>query len=128
MPLEMLEEVAEIFKALGNISRLKILLNLYEGRTIDIEQMASEFKMTPSSVYKHLKVLLDRGMIISIDKEYKLSQRGSWALESLVLMTNKYINREYNQRLIKILQKMKQRTQHPQMMEAIDRLLKQLYE
>ncbi len=79
-----LEELAEIFKALGEPNRLKIVMYLLEGERY-VTELVKLTGSTQPVVSHHLKILCDAGVIESIRKgRHKyFSITGDWVKELL---------------------------------------------
>ncbi|MGA3404722.1 MAG: winged helix-turn-helix domain-containing protein [Candidatus Bathyarchaeia archaeon] len=61
---EDLRTASEIFGALGNAVRLRILLMLMESKKpLHITAVASNLKMDYGGIYRHVEVLRDAGLI-----------------------------------------------------------------
>ena len=63
-PYEDLKTASQIFGALGNTVRLRILLMLMDtSKPLHITAVASNLKMDYGGVYRHVEVLRDAGLI-----------------------------------------------------------------
>ncbi len=61
---EDLRTASEIFGALGNVVRLRILVMLMESKKpLHITAVASNLKMDYGGIYRHVEVLRDAGLI-----------------------------------------------------------------
>ena len=74
---------AKLFRGLGDVSRLAILLTMKEGaRTVS--QIVAETGLTQSNVSNHLSCLRDCGLVDSAKHgrwvRYRVSQARLWAL------------------------------------------------
>lgn len=56
---------APVFAALGDRTRLSLLMRLSEGRRRSIANLSAETRLTRQAVTKHLHVLEDAGLVIS---------------------------------------------------------------
>ncbi|RJP17454.1 MAG: ArsR family transcriptional regulator [Candidatus Abyssobacteria bacterium SURF_5] len=63
---------AELFKALGVESRIKIINALRERGPLGVNQLAKELGITPAAVSQHLKVLKLTGLVRSERKGYSI--------------------------------------------------------
>jgi DNA-binding transcriptional ArsR family regulator len=71
MPASMAEtaratDPAPIFAALGDRTRLSLLMRLSDGRTRSITMLAADTDLTRQAVTKHLRVLQDVGLVESV--------------------------------------------------------------
>jgi DNA-binding transcriptional ArsR family regulator len=57
---------APIFAALGDRTRLSLLMRLSDGRTRSITMLAADGRLTRQAVTKHLRVLQDAGLVTSV--------------------------------------------------------------
>ena len=57
---------APIFAALGDRTRLSLLIKLSDGQTQSIVRLASDTRLTRQAVTKHLRVLEKAGLVSSI--------------------------------------------------------------
>lgn len=57
---------APIFAALGDRTRLSLLMRLSDGRTRSITMLAADGRLTRQAVTKHLRVLQDAGLVESV--------------------------------------------------------------
>ncbi len=57
---------APIFAALGDRTRLSLLMRLSDGRTRSITMLAGDTDLTRQAVTKHLRVLQDVGLVESV--------------------------------------------------------------
>lgn len=58
-------EPARIFAALGDRTRLSLLMTLSDGRTRSIASLSAQSKLTRQAVTKHLQVLENAGLVSS---------------------------------------------------------------
>ena len=56
---------APIFAALGDRTRLALLMKLSDGRTWSIAKLSADAEMTRQAVTKHLRVLENAGLVTS---------------------------------------------------------------
>lgn len=59
---EALEMVAQLFRSLGESTRLKIL-RLLEEKEMTVSELTDEVKSSQANVSKHLRVLIDAGVL-----------------------------------------------------------------
>lgn len=57
---------APVFAALGDRTRLSLLMTLSNGTTQSIARLSAETKLTRQAVTKHLHVLQDAGLVSSV--------------------------------------------------------------
>ena len=70
--------LADFFRALGNERRLVIWLRLHESGSACVIELAQELGISESATSKHLKKLLQTGVIEQTrEGEYVLSKPGS---------------------------------------------------
>lgn len=62
--LECCEEMARVFKALGNPTRLGILRRIIDGRMC-VGDLQDELDRSQPNISQHLGVLRDRGVVVS---------------------------------------------------------------
>ncbi len=59
-----IERISSVFDALGNITRVKILLLIYETkRPLHIKAVAKALKIDYAALYRHVKVLQKSGLL-----------------------------------------------------------------
>ncbi|MFN0094042.1 MAG: ArsR/SmtB family transcription factor [Dehalococcoidia bacterium] len=63
LPPQLLEQVAERFRVLGDASRLAILKTLLEEDEMNVGQIVERLGTTQANVSKHLRVLLAAGVV-----------------------------------------------------------------
>ncbi|MCJ7631640.1 winged helix-turn-helix domain-containing protein, partial [Candidatus Bathyarchaeota archaeon] len=57
-----IERISSVFDALGNMTRVKIVLLIYETkRPLHIKAVAKALKIDYAALYRHVKVLQKRG-------------------------------------------------------------------
>ncbi|MBC7661727.1 MAG: helix-turn-helix transcriptional regulator [Chitinophagaceae bacterium] len=61
-----LSEKAQIFAALGDETRLKLVTRLADGEAHSITQLAEGFPLTRQAITKHLRVLEGVGLVHSV--------------------------------------------------------------
>lgn len=64
-----MEQVVQIFKALGDETRLKILIIL-SGRRICAKGIAKHLNISEAAVSQHIKVLKEAGIIVGVKTGY----------------------------------------------------------
>jgi DNA-binding transcriptional ArsR family regulator len=57
---------APVFAALGDRTRLSLLMRLSDGTTQSIARLSAETRLTRQAVTKHLHVLQDAGLVSSV--------------------------------------------------------------
>ena len=57
---------APVFAALGDPTRLSLLMKLSDGRTRSIAKLSSDTRLTRQAITKHLHVLQDAGLVSSL--------------------------------------------------------------
>ena len=62
-PCEELEKMAEIFAALGSLTRLRILLLQEPGRELSIGDIAGQFTLGRTTVVHHIAMLEQSGLL-----------------------------------------------------------------
>ena len=72
---------ATIFAALGDLTRLRLVIRLSRGEPLSIKQLAAGARMTRQAVTKHLHVLAEAG----IAKPSKLGREQRWELDQRLL-------------------------------------------
>ncbi len=60
---EMLHRKAPLFAALGDETRLTLLMKLGDGRLLSITRLAEDSTLTRQAVTKHLRVLEEAGLV-----------------------------------------------------------------
>ena len=68
MPPRRTAEVAAVFSALGDPTRLSLALKLGGGRALSIAQLTDGTDVTRQAVTKHLRVLEDAGLVTSVKR------------------------------------------------------------
>lgn len=59
-----IQRIATVFNALGNVTRIRILLLVYETRRpLHIKAVAKSLKIDYAALYRHVKVLQKSGLI-----------------------------------------------------------------
>ena len=59
-----IERISSVFDALGNVTRVKILLLIYETkRPLHIKAVAKALKIDYAALYRHVKVLQRSGIL-----------------------------------------------------------------
>ena len=72
-----LRNVAPIFAALGDETRLRLIAILCAGQAMSIAQLTSGTEITRQAVTKHLQVLADAGMVHDV----KVGRERLWEFE-----------------------------------------------
>jgi DNA-binding transcriptional ArsR family regulator len=68
---------APVFAALGDETRLRLVIVLCAGGALSISQLTSETEITRQAVTKHLQVLADAGLVRSV----KAGRERLWEFE-----------------------------------------------
>ncbi len=71
------EQLAPVFFALGDVTRLRLLALLCAGGAFSITQLTSNTELTRQAVTKHLQVLADAGLV----KDLKIGRERLWQFE-----------------------------------------------
>ena len=71
------ETLANVFAALGDPTRLKLVAVLCAGGALSIAQLAANTDISRQGVTKHLRVLADAGLV----RDLKLGRERLWQLE-----------------------------------------------
>jgi DNA-binding transcriptional ArsR family regulator len=69
---------APVFAALGDRTRLALLVTLSDGRMRSITELSADIRLTRQAVTKHLHVLQDAGLVSSrrVGRESRFAYRG----------------------------------------------------
>jgi DNA-binding transcriptional ArsR family regulator len=70
-------EYAQVFFALGNMTRLRIIAALCVGGPFSIPQLTSNTQITRQAVTKHLQVLAEAGLV----KDLKVGRERLWQFD-----------------------------------------------
>ncbi|WP_313694143.1 ArsR/SmtB family transcription factor [Halorarum halobium] len=73
------EDLAEVYKSLGNEARLAVILQLDEGESVS--QLTDELGMTRSGLQKNIERLIDAGLVYrptDSDQTYELTVLGEF--------------------------------------------------
>lgn len=70
---------APVFAALGDATRLSLLMTLSDGRTRSITMLSADTRLTRQAVTKHLRVLEQAGLVTSAraGRESRFAYRGA---------------------------------------------------
>ena len=68
--MENINEITEIFKALSDPTRMKIVKLLSENKMLCVNAITYQLDVTQSAVSQHLRILRQAGLVISIRKGY----------------------------------------------------------
>ena len=63
LPPQLLAQVAERFRVLGDETRLSILRTLLQERELNVGELVERLDTTQANVSKHLRVLLGEGIV-----------------------------------------------------------------
>lgn len=75
--IAMLRSSAQIFAALGDETRLRLIAVLCAGSAMSIAQLTAGTEMTRQSVTQHLQVLANAGLV----RDVKMGRERLWAFE-----------------------------------------------
>jgi DNA-binding transcriptional ArsR family regulator len=70
-------EAAPLFAALGDTTRLALLVTLCTGGPLSIARLSEHFHVTRQAVTKHLDVLADAGLV----RSHRLGRERIWEFE-----------------------------------------------
>jgi DNA-binding transcriptional ArsR family regulator len=70
-------ELAPLFAALGDGTRLALLVTLCTGGPLSIARMSAKFDVSRQAVTKHLDVLADAGLV----KSHRMGRERIWEFE-----------------------------------------------
>ena len=73
-----LQNAAPVFAALGDATRLRLVVLLCSGAALSIAQLTAGTELTRQAVTKHLQVLADAGLV----QHLKVGRERLWAFES----------------------------------------------
>jgi DNA-binding transcriptional ArsR family regulator len=94
-----LKEAAPVFAALGDRTRLRLVVRLCDGEALSITQLTSESKVTRQAITKHLHVLEDAGLV----RGSRHGREQLWELDARQLATArrclKLISRQWDEAL-----------------------------
>jgi len=79
-----IEEIADIYKALGNESRIQILFQLYNGNPVS--ELTDELDITRSGLQKHIEQMIDAHLLyrpVDSDKTYALTTLGEYFIDDI---------------------------------------------
>ncbi len=94
MEEDRIRQVSILLNALGNSTRLKIVLIIQEtNRPLHIEAVSKALKMDYAAVYRHVKVLQDSGLleIYEVGRSRVLTIKNPELVKQLIQITNKII-------------------------------------
>lgn len=89
-----IQRVSTVFDALGNATRVKILLLIYETkRPLHIRAVAEALKVDYAALYRHIKVLQRSGLldVYEVGRSRVLSLRNTELVEKLIETANKIL-------------------------------------
>jgi DNA-binding transcriptional ArsR family regulator len=89
-----IQRVSSLLNALGNPTRLRILLIVQEtSRPLHIEAVAKALKIDYAAVYRHVKLLQGRGVleIYDVGRSRVLAIKNADSIKQLIDITNKLI-------------------------------------
>lgn len=89
-----IRRISSLLNALGNPTRLKILLIIQEtNRPLHIEAMSKALKMDYAAVYRHVKVLQESGLleIYDVGRSRVLTIKNAELIKQIIQITNKII-------------------------------------
>lgn len=70
--MDEIEELAEIFKALSDPTRLKLIKLLTENKFLCVNALTQRLNVTQSAVSQHLRILRQVGLVIGDRKGYHI--------------------------------------------------------
>lgn len=70
-----IEKIAEVFRALSNPTRLKIVIGLIEKNECNVSTMAEKLNLPQPNVSQHLSVLKNAGVIEGYRKRNQICYR-----------------------------------------------------
>lgn len=68
--MEKFEEITEIFKALSDPTRMRIVKLLSENSMLCVNALTFQLKVTQSAVSQHLRILRQAGLVSSVRNGY----------------------------------------------------------
>ena len=77
MPTEPKRDIATVFFALGDKTRLKLIAALCAGGAMSIAQLTANTDITRQAVTKHLQMLADAGLV----KDLKMGRERLWQFD-----------------------------------------------
>ena len=89
-----IRKVSSLLNALGNPTRLKIILIIQEtNRPLHIEAVSKALKMDYAAVYRHIKVLKEGGLleIYEVGRSRVLAIKNAESVKQLIQITNKIV-------------------------------------
>lgn len=97
-----LSNIAPVFAALGDETRLQIVEKLSSGRAMSISQLTSGSELTRQAITKHLRVLADSGLV----SDTKVGRERLWQCElsrlEEVRRSLDHITRQWDHALLKL--------------------------
>ena len=79
-----IEEIADIYKALGNETRIQVLIQLYNGNPVS--ELTDELGITRSGLQKHIEQMIDAHLLyrpVDSDKTYALTTLGEYFIDDI---------------------------------------------
>jgi DNA-binding transcriptional ArsR family regulator len=96
------EQLATVFFALGDVTRLRLVALLCAGGALSITQLTTKTEITRQAVTKHLQVLADAGLV----KDLKIGRERLWQFEPTQVEAAResleVIGRQWDQALAKL--------------------------
>ena len=96
------EQLAAVFFALGDATRLRLLALLCAGSALSITQLTAQTEITRQAVTKHLQVLADAGLV----KDLKIGRERLWQFEPMQMeaarQSLEVIGRQWDQALARL--------------------------
>lgn len=96
------EQLAHVFSALGDVTRLRLVALLCAGGAFSITQLTTNTELTRQAVTKHLQVLADAGLV----KDLKIGRERLWQFDPTQMEAARrsleVIGRQWEQALAKL--------------------------
>jgi DNA-binding transcriptional ArsR family regulator len=96
------EQLATVFFALGDVTRLRLVALLCAGGALSITQLTTQTEITRQAVTKHLQVLADAGLV----RDLKIGRERLWQFEPTQVEAAResleVIGRQWDQALAKL--------------------------
>lgn len=96
------EQLAHVFFALGDVTRLRLVALLCAGGAFSITQLTTNTDLTRQAVTKHLQVLADAGLV----KDLKIGRERLWQFDPTQMEAARrsleVIGRQWDQALAKL--------------------------
>jgi DNA-binding transcriptional ArsR family regulator len=92
---EMAVKVSDLMNALGNPTRVKIILLIQDtNRPLHIEAVSKALKMDYAAIYRHVQVLRDSGLleVYEVGRSRVLTIKNAETVKQLIQTANKIIH------------------------------------